>query len=148
MWSYCSGYIISSCCNTDKYDGIKTALSCCVRQWSALCRWSNVSGTVIQEFHVWVRLLCWSECTLGRSALTVIRFQKCENCLTNCDYAVTSFCYVRWGTWRSPRESMEMTDSMRLQGYLRQLKVERSLSHSALKPSVSGNIIVFHKLTG
>ena len=43
---------------------------------------------------------------------------------------------------------MEMTDSMRLQGYLRQLKVERSLSHSALKPSVSGNIIVFHKLTG
>ena len=52
------------------------------------------------------------------------------------------------GPERSPRESMEMTDSTRLQGYLRQLKVERSLSHSALKPSVSGNIIVFHKLTG
>ena len=35
-----------------------------------------MSGTVIQEFHVLVRLLCRGECTLGRSALTVIRFQS------------------------------------------------------------------------
>lgn len=50
----------------------------------------------------------------------------------------------------SPRESMEVTGSTRLRGYLRRIKVERTLLHSALKPSVSGNIIVtivFHKPT-